>query len=80
MIQDLFKSIFVDIKMSENEITQLARQFTDLIPGHEFTIAALQGYLLQHKNEPEKAVHGAAEWVRTRELENITWSMEGNNH
>ena len=41
----------------------LARQFADSIPEDEFSVAALQGYLLENKSHPECAASGAAAWV-----------------
>ncbi|KAK0211481.1 P-loop containing nucleoside triphosphate hydrolase protein [Armillaria fumosa] len=41
----------------------LAKRFADAIPQEEFSVAALQGYLLKHKSQPYKAANEAAEWV-----------------
>ncbi|KAI6157900.1 hypothetical protein BKA82DRAFT_258241 [Pisolithus tinctorius] len=45
------------------KLAQLAKQFADAIPGEEFSVAALQGYLLRNKSQPEAAATGAAAWV-----------------
>lgn len=42
----------------------LAKKFADSIPEEEFSVAALQGYLLKNKSQPEAAASGAAEWVQ----------------
>ncbi|KAI6021514.1 P-loop containing nucleoside triphosphate hydrolase protein [Pisolithus microcarpus] len=50
-------------------LAQLAKQFADAIPEEEFSVAALQGYLLRNKSQPETAAMGAAAWVTSeREL------------
>ncbi|KAK0438308.1 P-loop containing nucleoside triphosphate hydrolase protein [Desarmillaria tabescens] len=41
----------------------LAKKFADAIPQEEFSVAALQGYLLKHKSQPYRAANEAAEWV-----------------
>ncbi|KAK0192317.1 hypothetical protein F5146DRAFT_497906 [Armillaria mellea] len=41
----------------------LAKRFADAIPQEEFSVAALQGYLLKHKSQPYRAANEAAEWV-----------------
>ncbi|TCD66316.1 hypothetical protein EIP91_001562 [Steccherinum ochraceum] len=50
-------------------LARLATKFADSIPDEEFSVAALQGYLLKNKSRPEEAAGGAAEWViQEREL------------
>ena len=44
-------------------LSRLARQFADSIPEDEFSVAALQGYLLKNKSRPECAASAAAAWV-----------------
>ncbi|KAG8214091.1 hypothetical protein J3R82DRAFT_10849 [Butyriboletus roseoflavus] len=44
-------------------LAQLAKKFADSIPDDEFSVAALQGYLLRNKSQPETAAEGAAAWV-----------------
>lgn len=44
-------------------LAQLAKIFADSIPDDEFSVAALQGYLLKNKSQPEAAANGAAAWV-----------------
>ncbi|KAG7443195.1 uncharacterized protein BT62DRAFT_1078578 [Guyanagaster necrorhizus] len=45
------------------KLALLAKKFADAIPEEEFSVAALQGYLLKHKSNPDKAADEAAEWV-----------------
>ncbi len=45
------------------KLALLAKRFADAIPEEEFSVAALQGYLLKHKSNPDKAADEAAEWV-----------------
>ncbi|KAL0957129.1 hypothetical protein HGRIS_003221 [Hohenbuehelia grisea] len=50
-------------------LARLAKQFADAIPEGEFSVAALQGYLLKHKSQPDAAAEGAAAWaVSEREM------------
>ncbi|KAF8061607.1 P-loop containing nucleoside triphosphate hydrolase protein [Lyophyllum atratum] len=41
----------------------LAKKFADGVPEEEFSVAALQGYLLKNKSQPEAAATGVVEWV-----------------
>ena len=50
-------------KISPEELDILLEQFRELIPEREFSMAALQGYLLLHKNQPHRAVESAGKWV-----------------
>lgn len=45
------------------KIAALARQFGNVIPDGEHSVASLQGYLLRNKSRPEAAVLEAADWV-----------------
>jgi len=38
-------------------------RFRGLVPEQEFSMAALQGYLLTHKNQPHRAVEFVGKWV-----------------
>ncbi|KAJ7731302.1 P-loop containing nucleoside triphosphate hydrolase protein [Mycena maculata] len=44
-------------------LANLAKRFADSIPEGEFSVAALQGYLLKNKSRPEAAATEAAAWV-----------------
>ncbi|KAJ7892609.1 P-loop containing nucleoside triphosphate hydrolase protein [Mycena leptocephala] len=44
-------------------LANLAKRFADSIPEGEFSVAALQGYLLKNKSRPEAAAMEAAAWV-----------------
>ncbi|KAJ6479420.1 P-loop containing nucleoside triphosphate hydrolase protein [Mycena vitilis] len=46
-------------------LATLAQRFADSIPEGEFSVAALQGYLLKNKSRPEAAATEAAAWVVT---------------
>ncbi|KAG6890387.1 hypothetical protein C0992_001778 [Termitomyces sp. T32_za158] len=43
----------------------LAKRFADGVPEEEFSVAALQGYLLKNKSQPEAAANGVIEWVKS---------------
>jgi len=45
------------------KLAELAKRFADSIPDEEFSVAALQGYLLKNKSQPEAAANNAAAWV-----------------
>lgn len=49
--------------LSAARLEQLAADFGDAIPDEEFSVAALQGYLLKNKSRPEAAAAEAAAWV-----------------
>jgi len=38
-------------------------RFRESVPEREFSMAALQGYLLMHKNQPHRAVEYVGKWV-----------------
>ncbi|KAJ7198596.1 hypothetical protein GGX14DRAFT_469953 [Mycena pura] len=44
-------------------LAMLAKLFADSIPDGEFSVAALQGYLLKNKSQPEVAATEAPTWV-----------------
>ncbi|KAF9779458.1 P-loop containing nucleoside triphosphate hydrolase protein [Thelephora terrestris] len=52
-----------NIKISLEKLDILVEEFRELIPEREFSMAALQGYLLLHKNQPHRAVKCAGKWV-----------------
>jgi chaperone BCS1 len=47
-----------------SRISELAAEFAAVVPAGEFTAAEIQGYLLNHKEEPETAIEAAPEWVQ----------------
>lgn len=49
--------------LSNARLAELARVFARSIPEEEFSVAALQGYLLKNKTRPEAAAYEAAGWV-----------------
>ena len=54
---------------SRRQVTALAEQFADRIPEHEFSMAAIQGYLMMYKTRPAEAVHNATAWVEKERTE-----------
>jgi len=50
-------------KLSLTQVNDLAQQFADAIPEREFSMAALQGYLMTYKVRPFEAVLCAEKWV-----------------
>lgn len=51
----------VDISLEELDI--FVERFKESIPERVFSMAALQGYLLLHKNQPHRAVECVGSWV-----------------
>ncbi|CUS13367.1 unnamed protein product, partial [Tuber aestivum] len=50
----------------EKHLSELVAKFTKIMPQGVFSPADVQGYLLQHKNRPERAVECAEKWVCDR--------------
>jgi len=50
-------------RLTPARLTQLAKLFAESIPDEEFSVAALQGYLLKNKTRPEAAALDAGKWV-----------------
>ena len=50
-------------KLSEKKIARMAASFATLIPEREFSMAALQGYLMTYKTRPLEAIQEAPAWV-----------------
>jgi chaperone BCS1 len=57
-----------EIKMSEATLEEKAALFARKIPEGKFSPAAIQGYLITRKNDPDKAIKEADDWV-TKEIE-----------
>ncbi|EED12408.1 bcs1 AAA-type ATPase, putative [Talaromyces stipitatus ATCC 10500] len=53
-------------KTDNRHLESLAVRFADSIPERKFSLAALQGYLLQYKRSPEEACSKAAEWAEKK--------------
>ncbi|KAJ3860406.1 P-loop containing nucleoside triphosphate hydrolase protein [Lentinula novae-zelandiae] len=49
--------------LSPSVLSKLAQEFAQKVPDEEFSVAALQGYLLRNKSRPEEAVKGVEAWV-----------------
>lgn len=58
----------VDAKEQE-DMQQLADKFATAIPSYEFSMAELQGYLLNNKGDPLKALCGIRGWVENEQQE-----------
>lgn len=50
-------------RLTPARLSQLAKLFAESIPDEEFSVAALQGYLLKNKTRPEAAALDAGKWV-----------------
>ncbi|KAL4996746.1 BCS1 N terminal-domain-containing protein [Aspergillus recurvatus] len=50
-------------KFSEEQVRVWAGAFAERVPAAEFTPAEIQGYLLNYKTDPERAIEGATRWV-----------------
>ncbi|GJJ11562.1 hypothetical protein Clacol_005796 [Clathrus columnatus] len=51
-------------QVTESELERLSETFGDKVPPDEFTVAELQGYLLDHKLRPLDATEMIEEWVQ----------------
>lgn len=52
------------LEMLRSRVGSLATEFTSVIPSGVFTAAEIQGYLLNHANDPGFAIKGAEAWAR----------------
>ncbi|KAH9479347.1 putative mitochondrial chaperone BCS1-A [Psilocybe cubensis] len=50
-------------QLSAAEVAALAMQFAEIIPEREFSMAALQGYLMAYKVRPFEAIKDAPAWI-----------------
>ncbi|KAH8429711.1 BCS1 and AAA domain-containing protein [Aspergillus melleus] len=50
-------------RVSREKVQGLASEFALRVPPAEFTAAEIQGYLLNHKDDPERAIQGVEAWV-----------------
>ena len=50
-------------KLKRSQADKLAKEFAQHIPDREFSMAAIQGLLMQYKTRPLTAVKEADEWV-----------------
>ncbi len=56
-------------RLTRSEVDKLATMFSDLLPEREFSMAALQGYLMMYKTRPAEAVHDFTAWVEKERKE-----------
>ena len=52
-----------DVTIPVGELDILVDRFKGMVPERKFSMAALQGYLLMHKNRPYQAVECVGKWV-----------------
>lgn len=52
-----------EVNISIEELDVLMERFRESIPERGFSMAALQGYLLLHKDQPYRAIERAGDWV-----------------
>jgi mitochondrial chaperone BCS1 len=50
-------------KLSRRKIGALAKQFGDAVPQGEFSVAALQGHLMNYKTDPMQALLSVGAWI-----------------
>ena len=50
-------------ELSEEELSDIAREFARGVPGDMFSPAEIQGFLLKRKKDPRKALAEVAAWV-----------------
>ena len=65
------------VEVSLEQLDVLVERFRESIPEREFSMAALQGYLLMHKTQPYRAVECARKWAEGEMAKRRTsWSPE----
>jgi len=60
-------------ELTEEEITELSREFGALIPENEFSMATLQGHLMQFKKRPGDAIEETPEWIERERIAKRDW-------
>ncbi|RXW24313.1 hypothetical protein EST38_g1531 [Candolleomyces aberdarensis] len=50
-------------RLERKTLVALAKQFGELVPEEEFSVACLQGYLLKHKTNPHLAIDNLPEFI-----------------
>lgn len=65
----LLKTPNGQVDAKEQDMQQLADKFAMAIPSYEFSMAELQGYLLNNKGDPLKALCGIQGWVENEQQE-----------
>jgi len=53
------------------EVVLLSEKFKEWIPDREFSVAALQGYLMMHKGRPHDALECVDAWVREEKAKKV---------
>lgn len=70
-----------DLMWDGTELETLARRWSEHIDDYEFSMASLQGMLLEHKKDPARALQGMQEWVvaarKPKTPAKATSSLEG---
>ncbi|KAJ9115730.1 hypothetical protein QFC24_006913 [Naganishia onofrii] len=62
-IHDLFTNFYPSTSTSGTKSNDLADRFAEQVPDNAFSVAAIQGFLMQYRSEPEEAVENVGEWV-----------------
>lgn len=79
-LRDLFLSMYSEVhqnpqfspdeqKTEAARLTELAVRFAECLPEKQFSIADIQGFLLQHKRRPEDACSQVESWVEEMDFE-----------
>lgn len=50
----------------KQKLKELTAKFVELVPDMTFSPAEIQGFLLQHKNRPERALERTESWVKSK--------------
>lgn len=61
--------LFTYEKKESDSIESLAERFASAVPAGVFTPAELQGFLMMHKHQPQRAVAEVASWVEKKLVE-----------
>ncbi|KAJ7634405.1 P-loop containing nucleoside triphosphate hydrolase protein [Roridomyces roridus] len=66
-IEEVFKVFFSET--DSTEVEQCASKFAAAVPPEMYSVAQIQGYLLNKKRDPLGAVEGVEEWLKEQEAE-----------
>ncbi|KAH8430693.1 BCS1 and AAA domain-containing protein [Aspergillus melleus] len=84
--QELFRSMYSGLEKFEEEscsgrdIDALSLQFAAQLPENRFSVAEVQGFILQHKLHPEEACKNIAEWIQQRNLDQKQSARDDKQH
>lgn len=67
--------LFVFNYSTNQEISQLAQQWSETVPASQFSVAEVQNYLFRYRNKPHSAVNDVGSWVEQKLKERSSGSI-----